>query len=73
MALPPWLLDVLAAPDHHGPLHLVAPDVLYDPARRRAYPIVDGIPVLLIDEARAVDDAEHEHHAAVIAAAAPPS
>ncbi len=67
MALPPWLLDVLAAPDHHGPLHLVEPEVLYDPQGRRAYPIVDGIPVLLLDDARAVDDAEHERWTAVIA------
>lgn len=68
MPLPPWLLAVLVAPDHHGPLHLVAPDVLYDPAGRRAYPVVDGIPVLLLDQARAVDDAEHDRFAAVIAA-----
>ena len=64
--LPPWLLAVLVAPDHHGPLHLVAPDVLYDPAGRRAFPVVDGIPVLLLDEARAVDDAEHDRWTAVI-------
>lgn len=57
--LQPWLLDVLAAPDHHGRLHLVDERTLYDPVGRRAYRIDDGIPVLLLEEARAVDDAEH--------------
>ncbi|WP_459797770.1 Trm112 family protein, partial [Mycobacterium riyadhense] len=32
---------------------------LYNPRLRRAYRIDDGIPVLLIDEARDVDDEEH--------------
>jgi uncharacterized protein YbaR (Trm112 family) len=32
---------------------------LYNPRLRRAYRIEDGIPVLLIDEARDVDDDEH--------------
>jgi len=33
--------------------------LLYNPRLRRAYRIEDGIPVLLIDEARDVDDDEH--------------
>ncbi len=60
VTLEPWLLEVLAAPDHHGPLHLVDATTLYDPVGRRAYRIDDGVPVLLLAEARAVDDAEHE-------------
>ena len=67
--LPPWLLEVLAAPDTHAPLHLVDESTLYDPAGRRAYRIEGGIPVLLTGEARAVDDAEHARYAAVIEAA----
>ena len=66
MALEPWLLEVLAAPDHHGPLHLVDDTTLYDPAGRRAYRIDDGVPVLLLSEARAVDDAEHARLSAVL-------
>ncbi len=59
------LLDILVCPADRGPLLLVQqPDgsgeaVLYNPRLRRAYRIEDGIPVLLIDEARAVDDDEH--------------
>jgi len=33
--------------------------VLYNPRLHRAYEVRDGIPIMLIDEARAVDDAEH--------------
>lgn len=58
------LLSLLACPQDKGPLHLVRTGdgsrVLYNPRLRRAYPIENGIPVLLIDEAREVTDAEHE-------------
>ncbi|WP_280231270.1 Trm112 family protein [Nocardia cyriacigeorgica] len=64
----PTLLSLLACPQDKGPLHLVRTDegasVLYNPRLRRAYPIDNGIPVLLIDEARDVDDAEHERFSA---------
>jgi len=54
------LLSILVCPADRGPLVLVASDdVLYNPRLRRAYRIEDGIPVLLIDEARDVDDDEH--------------
>jgi hypothetical protein len=33
---------------------------LYNPRLHRRYVIRDGIPVMLIDEAVAVDDAEHD-------------
>jgi uncharacterized protein YbaR (Trm112 family) len=52
------LLSILVCPADRGPLVLVD-DVLYNPRLRRAYRIEDGIPVLLIDEARDVDDDEH--------------
>ncbi|BBZ39361.1 Trm112 family protein [Mycobacterium conspicuum] len=52
------LLSILVCPADRGPLMLVG-DELYNPRLRRAYRIDDGIPVLLIDEARDVDDDEH--------------
>jgi uncharacterized protein len=53
------LLSILVCPQDRGPLLLVADELLYNPRLRRAYRIEDGIPVLLIDEARDVDDDEH--------------
>lgn len=57
------LLSILVCPADRGPLLLVSQDggdeLLYNPRLRRAYRIEDGIPVLLIDEARDVDDDEH--------------
>lgn len=57
------LLNILVCPADRGPLVLVSqPDgmgLLYNPRLRRAYRVEDGIPVLLIDEARDVDDDEH--------------
>lgn len=54
------LLSILVCPQDRGPLLLVDDELLYNPRLRRAYRIEDGIPVLLIDEARdVVDDDEH--------------
>ncbi len=54
------LLSILVCPADRGPLLLVNDGrELYNPRLRRAYRIDDGIPVLLIDEARDVDDEEH--------------
>ncbi|MDI3315644.1 MAG: Trm112 family protein [Mycobacterium sp.] len=52
------LLSILVCPADRGPLLLVD-EMLYNPRLRRAYRIEDGIPVLLVDEARAVGDDEH--------------
>jgi uncharacterized protein YbaR (Trm112 family) len=56
------LLSILVCPEDRGPLLLVGDDeFLYNPRLRRAYRIEDGIPVLLVDEAVAInDDTEHE-------------
>ncbi len=60
MALDPMLLKILACPDDKGPLYYFeAEDSLYNPRLRRRYAITDDIPVMLIDEAETVDDAEH--------------
>ncbi|MGZ4769025.1 MAG: Trm112 family protein [Ilumatobacteraceae bacterium] len=61
MALDPRLLSVLACPQDKGPLYYLGDEGgLYNPRLHRRYLIRDGIPVMLIDEAVDVDDAEHE-------------
>lgn len=55
----PRLLEILVCPVTHGPL-------VYDRARqelvsrgaRLAYPIRDGVPIMLPDEGRPLDDGE---------------
>jgi uncharacterized protein YbaR (Trm112 family) len=62
MALDPRLLAVLACPEDKGPLYYLGDDEgqgLYNPRLRRRYAIQDGIPVMLVDEAHAVDEGEH--------------
>lgn len=60
MALDPQLLELLACPEDKGPLYPLEDEgVLYNPRLRRSYPIRDGIPAMLVDEATSVDDAEH--------------
>jgi uncharacterized protein len=60
MALDPALLEILACPEDKGPLYyLEDEDVLYNPRLRRVYEIREGIPVMLVDEAKTVDDGEH--------------
>lgn len=60
MGLDPMLLEILACPEDKGPLlYFEDEGVLYNPRLRRRYNIREGIPIMLIDEADAVDDAEH--------------
>jgi uncharacterized protein YbaR (Trm112 family) len=59
MALDPQLLDILACPEDKGPLlYFESEDALYNPRLKRKYAIKDDIPIMLIDEAETVDDAE---------------
>jgi uncharacterized protein YbaR (Trm112 family) len=61
MSLDPLLLDVLACPVDKQPLLWFADeDVLYNPRLRKSYAVVDGVPVLMVDESVDVGDAEHE-------------
>ena len=61
MALDPLLLDILACPEDKGPLlYFQDEDALYNPRLKRRYAIRDDIPIMLIDEAETVDDAEHQ-------------
>ena len=65
MSLDAFLLEILVDPEDKGELwYLEAAEVLYNPRLRRAYAIRDGIPVLLIDEATTVSEAEHEAYVA---------
>jgi uncharacterized protein YbaR (Trm112 family) len=58
-SIDPKLLEILVCPATKGPL-------IYDPERqeliskkaRLAYPVRDGIPIMLIDEARRLADDE---------------
>jgi uncharacterized protein YbaR (Trm112 family) len=60
MALDPLLLEVLACPEDKGPLmYFEDENRLYNPRLHRSYEIRDDIPVMLIDEAVTVDEAEH--------------
>jgi uncharacterized protein YbaR (Trm112 family) len=60
MALDQLLLEVLACPEDKGPLiYFADEDRLYNPRLHRSYAVRDDIPVMLVDEATTVDDAEH--------------
>ncbi len=69
MALDPQLLEILACPEDKGPLYYLADeDALYNPRLHRRYDVRDDIPVMLIDEATTVEDAEHERIVAKVEA-----
>ena len=54
----PKLLELLVCPLSKGPLHYDrARNELVSEQARLAYPIRDGIPIMLVDEARTLDDA----------------
>ena len=60
MGLDSRLLEILACPEDRGPLlYFADEDSLYNPRLHRRYAVRDGIPIMLIDEAETVDDAEH--------------
>jgi uncharacterized protein len=59
MALDAALLQILACPEDKGPLYYLADEgVLYNPRLQRVYEVRDDIPVMLIDEAKTVDETE---------------
>ncbi len=61
MALDPQLLEILACPEDKGPLlYFADEESLYNPRLKRRYAIRDDIPIMLIDEAEAVSEEEHE-------------
>ena len=61
MALDPQLLEILACPDDKGSLlYFESEQALYNPRLKRRYAIRDDIPIMLVDEAEAVSDTEHD-------------
>ena len=61
MALDPKLLEILACPEDKGPLlYFEDESSLYNPRLQKRYEVRDDIPIMLVDEAVDVDDAEHE-------------
>jgi uncharacterized protein YbaR (Trm112 family) len=57
--LDPRLLAILACPQDKGALLYFADEqVLFNPRLARTYPVREGIPVMLIEQASAVDAAE---------------
>lgn len=59
MTIETSLLSILACPEDKGPLFYVESEqVLYNPRLKRVYKVIDGIPVMLIEESVSVDGAE---------------
>ena len=68
MTLAPELLSILACPEDKGPLYyLESEQVLFNPRLNRTYEIRDDIPVMLVEEATTVDDAEASRLNALVA------
>lgn len=73
MPLDPLLIEVLACPVDKGPLLWFEDEnLLYNPRLKKGYEVRDDIPVLLVEESRDVEDAEHERLVAKAAADAVP-
>jgi uncharacterized protein YbaR (Trm112 family) len=67
MSLDPALLAILACPEDKGPLfYLESEQVLFNPRLRRTYANRDDIPVMLVEEATALDDAEFARLTALV-------
>jgi len=60
MALAPQHLEILACPKDKGSLFYFEDESsLYNPRLKLRYSITDDIPVMLVDKAETIDDAEH--------------
>lgn len=52
------LFDLLVCPEARTPLKWTGEQLVStDPETRRAYPVIDGIPVMLIDSSQRLDEA----------------
>ena len=60
MTIEKSLLAILACPEDKGPLWFIESEsLLYNPRTRRSFPVIDGIPVMLLEESTVVGDSEH--------------
>lgn len=60
MAIDKSLLDILACPEDKGPLWFIEPEsLLYNPRTKRSFPVINDIPVMLLEESTVVSDSEH--------------
>lgn len=60
MTIEKSLLAILACPEDKGPLWFIESEsVLYNPRTKRRFPVIDGIPVMLLEESTVVDASEH--------------
>jgi uncharacterized protein YbaR (Trm112 family) len=65
------LLAILACPEDKGPLwFLESESLLFNPRLQRSYPVIDGIPVMLIQESSPVSDAEAQRLQGIISSQA---
>ncbi len=68
MSLDSGLLAILACPEDKGPLYyLESEQVLFNPRLRRTYEVRDDIPVMLVEEAIALDDEAFDRLSALVA------
>jgi uncharacterized protein YbaR (Trm112 family) len=69
LSIDPALLAILACPEDKGPLWFVESEsLLFNPRLQRSYPVIDGIPVMLIQESSAVTDTEAQRLQGIISA-----
>ena len=67
MTLDSALLAILACPEDKRPLYYIESEsVLYNPRLKRTYEIRDGIPVMLVEEATSLTDAENDRLSALV-------
>ena len=68
MSLDPMLLSILACPEDKGPLYyLESEGVLFNPRLRRTYEVRDDIPVMLVEEATSLSDADFQRLQGLVA------
>ena len=60
MTIDKSLLDILACPEDKGPLWFIESEsLLYNPRTKRSFPVINDIPVMLLEESTVVSDSEH--------------